>query len=289
MDQSAEELAAADVRSTPTALPNQLVGCVNSVRASNRGVCRPNCGGCESVTAPGSRRRVRERRVTSPLFSQLLHRRPGGTRRSARTPALQDRALLAGQRRKRLISSPRCRSVRPASVFERAIPHWARMRPARTEPIFGTTKRTSRIRAVLTQAGGSERIGTSPIFPDASCFFSSALAARTSFACTSARRRCSRDLPGTPAPGCPRHGAILEPEQAGGQQQRRTIRPLRPSTPWPVRLQRIADHREAAAHAVSPAKSPVRKAEPNLRTPHPRLPRSRGSRPTSPRTRTCRS
>src|SRR5665213_434908 len=74
------------------------------------------------------------------------------------------------------------------------------MRAALTEPIFGSTKRRSRTRAVLTHGGGSARICASSIFPEASSFFSSALAVRTSFACSSARSRCSRDLLGTPAP-----------------------------------------------------------------------------------------
>ena len=62
------------------------------MRASNRGVCRPNCGGCQSVTAAGSRRRIRQRRITSRLFPQLLQRRPRGTRRPGSTPALQPTA-----------------------------------------------------------------------------------------------------------------------------------------------------------------------------------------------------
>jgi len=37
----------------------------------------------------GSRRRIRQRRITSPLFPQLLHTRPRGTRRPGSTPALQ--------------------------------------------------------------------------------------------------------------------------------------------------------------------------------------------------------
>ena len=73
------------------------------------------------------------------------------------------------------------------------------MRAVLTEPIFGSTKRTSRTRAVLTHGGGSARICASSIVPDASSFFSSALAVRTSFACSRARSRCSRDLRGTPA------------------------------------------------------------------------------------------
>ena len=74
------------------------------------------------------------------------------------------------------------------------------MRAALTEPIFGSTKRRSRTRAVLTHGGGSARICTSLIVPDARFFFSSALAIRISFACSSERSRCSRDLPGTPVP-----------------------------------------------------------------------------------------
>jgi hypothetical protein len=57
--------------------PMAACGCVNSV--PNRQVCRANCGGRESVTALGSRRRIRQRRVTFPVFPQLLHRRPRGT------------------------------------------------------------------------------------------------------------------------------------------------------------------------------------------------------------------
>jgi hypothetical protein len=45
-----------------------------------------------------------------------------------------------------------------------------------------------------------------------------ALADRTWFACSSARRRCSRDLPVSPAPALPSATPpILEAEQAGGQ------------------------------------------------------------------------
>lgn len=149
------------------------------------------------------------------------------------------------------------------------------MRPALTEPIFGSTKRTSRTRAILTQAGGSATTCTSSIFPDASSFFSFALAVRTSFACSSARRRCSRDLPGTPASALPSDTrAILEPEQAGVKHVAPNEELLRPSTRLPGRPQE--PDRSASLiiarpvpNTVSPAKSPVREAEPTLRTPQP--------------------
>ncbi len=123
-----------------------------------------------------------------------------------------------GQRRRMLISSRRCRSVRPPSVLEWAIPHWVRRRLALTVPIFGTASRRLRTRAVCSQAGGSARIGASSIVPAASCFFSVALALRISFACSSPRRRCSLDLAGTRALVRPvATQAILEPHQAARQ------------------------------------------------------------------------
>src|SRR5712691_4850255 len=79
------------------------------------------------------------------------------------------------------------------------MPQSARLRPALTEPIFGSAKRTSRTLAVRTYSGGWARICAGSIFPDASSFFSCALADRISLASRSARRRCSRDLPGTVA------------------------------------------------------------------------------------------
>ena len=82
-------------------------------------------------------------------------------------------------------------------------PLWAKIWPALTEPICGSTKSRSRSLAFRAHAGGQARICASSIFPDASSFFSSALAVRTSFACSRARRRCSRDLPGTHARAFP--------------------------------------------------------------------------------------
>ena len=76
-------------------------------------------------------------------------------------------------------------------------------------------QRRSRTRAVRSQAGGSARIGASSIVPEASSFLSVALALRTSFACSSPRRRCSFDLVGTRAPLPPAATrAILEQRQA---------------------------------------------------------------------------
>ena len=56
--------------------------------------------------------------------------------------------------RKRLSSSVCWRPVRPPSVFECAMPQSARIRPALTEPIFGSAKRTSRTLAVRRHSGG---------------------------------------------------------------------------------------------------------------------------------------
>jgi hypothetical protein len=69
--------------------------------------------------------------------------------------------------------------------------------PARTEPIFGSTKSRSRTLAVRTHRGGLTRICASSTVPAASSRFSFARADRTSFACCRARRRCSRDPRGT--------------------------------------------------------------------------------------------
>src|SRR5712691_5586465 len=77
------------------------------------------------------------------------------------------------------------------------MPQSARIRPALTEPIFGSAKSTSRTLAVRTYSGGWARICAGSIFPEARSFFSRARADRISLASRNARRRCSRDLPGT--------------------------------------------------------------------------------------------
>ena len=139
-----------------------------------------------------------------------------------------------GQRWRRLISSPRWRSVRPPSVLECAIAQWARIRPALTEPIFGTARRRSRTRAVRSQAGESARIGASSIVPEASSFLSVALALRTSFACSSPRRRCSLVLAGTRAPPPPATTrAILEQRQAAVKRAPQSDQNSSPSTRLP--------------------------------------------------------
>jgi len=137
-----------------------------------------------------------------------------GTAAGSGRLALEACVSLCGrrQRRRMLISSRRCRTVRPPSVLEWAIPHWLRRRVALTVPIFGTASRRLRTRAVWSQAGGSARIGASSIVPAASCFFRVALALRISFACSSPRRRCSLDLAGGTRPVRPAATqAILEP------------------------------------------------------------------------------
>jgi hypothetical protein len=85
------------------------------------------------------------------------------------------------------------RSGRRASSGERCRSR-PRIRAALTEPIFGSTKRTSRTLAVRTHSAGRARIWASSI-PDARSFFSRALADRVSLASCGACRRCSRDLP----------------------------------------------------------------------------------------------
>ncbi len=152
----------------------------------------------------------------------LSHFGGAATARAVAGLALEAGASLCGrrQRRRMLISSRRCRSVRPPSVLEWAIPHWVRRRLALTVPIFGTASRRLRTRAVCSQAGGWARIGASSIVPAASCFFSVALALRISFACSSPRRRCSLDRAGTRAPVRPAATqAILESHQAARQAQ----------------------------------------------------------------------
>jgi hypothetical protein len=47
------------------------------------------------------------------------------------------------------------------------MPQSARIRPALTEPIFGSAKRTSRTLAVRRYSGGWARICAGSIFPDA--------------------------------------------------------------------------------------------------------------------------
>ena len=107
------------------------------------------------------------------------------------------------------------------------------MRPALTAPILGSATSRSRTRAVLAHGGGSARIAASSIFPAASSRFSSALAVRTSFACSSARSRCSRDLPGTPAP------ALLSTTPRFWSQNRQPVNPA------------ASDHLHVSANTVS--------------------------------------
>ena len=83
------------------------------------------------------------------------------------------------------------------------MPQRAKIRPALTEPICGSTKSRSRSLAVRAHAGGQARICASSISPAARSRFSLARAERTSFACSRARRRCSRDRPGTLARAFP--------------------------------------------------------------------------------------
>src|ERR1035437_5230774 len=157
------------------------------------------------------------------------------------------------------------------------------MRAALTEPIFGSTKRTSRTRAVLTHGGGSARICASSIFLEASSFFSSALAVRTSFACSRARSRCSRDLPGTPAP------ALLSATLRFSSQNRLLVKRARSGDrSWPSECaspgasKSLIEHIADVPNTVSPQKSSRGKAEPNLRTPPPHV---GARRPSSRRAR----
>src|SRR6266511_5870364 len=112
------------------------------------------------------------------------------------------------------------------------MPQSARIRPALTEPIFGSAKRTSRTLAVRRYSGGWARICASSIFPDASSFFSCALADRISLASRSARRRCSRDLPGTLASALPTDTRALPGTAPGarinraGWRERSGMRPI---------------------------------------------------------------
>src|SRR5712691_8296073 len=89
------------------------------------------------------------------------------------------------------------------------MPQSARIRPALTEPIFGSAKSTSRTLAVRTYAGGRARICAGSIFPNARSFFSFALADRISLASRNARRRCSRDPLGTLAFALPADTRVI--------------------------------------------------------------------------------
>src|SRR6266511_3134880 len=145
------------------------------------------------------------------------------------------------------------------------MPQSARIRPALTEPIFGNAKRTSRTLAVRTHSGGRARTCASSIFPDARSFFSCALADRISLASRSARRRCSRDLPGTRASAeCPEvtfgPGDSVPPSEgsasdgsagseliAGGGASDRS-----PNQPAPTQ-------RERRKHVLAPVAPPIRR------------------------------
>ncbi len=76
-----------------------------------------------------------------------------------------------------------------------AIRQRASTRSARSGPIPGTTKSSSRTFAVSTQLGGSATSCAGSIRPAATPRFSCALATRTSFAFANARNRCSGDRP----------------------------------------------------------------------------------------------
>ncbi len=169
------------------------VGCLNSVAADEPAYLQAKA----SLATP-------TRWPSAPLVRRGLFARRGAPFHRLSTPTAGPswacRTSLparAGQSRKRLISSARCRSLKPPTVFECAIRHRPRIRPALTDPILGSTKSRSRTGAVSTHAGGLARICANPIFPEASSFFSCARAERTSFACSSARRRCSRDRLGS--------------------------------------------------------------------------------------------
>jgi hypothetical protein len=97
------------------------------------------------------------------------------------------------------------------------MPQSARIRPALTEPIFGSAKRTSRTLAVRRHSGGWARISASSILPDARSFFSCALANRISLASRRARRRCSRDLPETLAFALPADTRAILGTAPGGR------------------------------------------------------------------------
>src|SRR5207245_3747880 len=79
---------------------------------------------------------------------------------------------FGGQRLKRPISSARCRSERPPTVFDWLIRHWFRKRAALTRPNFGTAISMSNTFAVETNSGGSRRICSMETDPDLRSFFS---------------------------------------------------------------------------------------------------------------------
>jgi hypothetical protein len=133
------------------------------------------------------------------------------------------------------------------------MPQSARIRPALTEPIFESTKRMSRTLAVRAHSGGWARICASSIVPDASSFFGFARADRISLASRRARRRCSRDLPGTLAFALP---ADTRPSLGGRSSQTPNL------LGW-----RSASRRQRVSRSVGNASGTVA---------HPRRPHRRG-------------
>src|SRR5919108_221121 len=97
---------------------------------------------------------------------------------------------------KRPISSARCRSERPPTVFDWLIRHWFRNRAALTRPNFGTAMSMSNTFAVETYSGGLLRICSMRASPDLRSFLSRARRTRMSFARLSASIRWSRERSG---------------------------------------------------------------------------------------------
>src|SRR5581483_5285411 len=97
---------------------------------------------------------------------------------------------------KRPISSVRCRSESPPTVFDWLIRHVLRKRAALTRPNFGTAIRMSITFAVETYSGGLPRICSIRILPSLRSFLSLARLTRTSFARLRASIRWSRERSG---------------------------------------------------------------------------------------------
>src|SRR6185312_14109535 len=94
------------------------------------------------------------------------------------------------------ISSVRCRSDRPPTVFDWLMRHVFRNRAAFTRPNFGTAIRMSITFAVSTYSGGLPRIVSIRTRPSFRSFFSFARRTRTSFARLSASIRWSSERRG---------------------------------------------------------------------------------------------
>src|SRR5581483_2637181 len=150
------------------------------------------------LRAPPLARRGRHGRLDlRHTLDELANERAlAGARRARDDEHRRHRTHLHYRLLKRPISSVRCRSDSPPTVFDWLIRHVFRNRAALTRPNFGTAMRMSITFAVETYSGGLPRICSIRTLPSLRSFLSLARRTRTSFARLRASIRWSRERSG---------------------------------------------------------------------------------------------